>query len=725
MQHAHPAAQAADDGFDLDDVPRVHRPPVANALDAGKKRQALAVLGLGQDQDRADLRDRLGQDGRRQGGRLPIAVREIAFVERDVLDSDNPLVDFDLRDAIDEQERIPVREDPLDRSVVERQFQAVHEVASIIGRHDRMPPDTSAQREQEMLTTLIDLGRQVTAVLDFEELVAQIPKLIARLIEFDAFAVYLLDERRAELRVAYSTGYPAPTDGAPAMRLKPGEGLVGAAITSQMPLLVNDVVGDDRYVDMVPGMCSELVVPLLHKKRSIGALNILSHRKDQFTASDVELLRQFAAHVSVGIVNARLFERSRSDAEAFETLAEIGRDVAAVLDLDELFARIAQSMRRVIDYRTFGIWLLNADRAELEIKHAVHYGDHIQQTRIPIGEGLVGYAALHGEPVLVADVSQDPRYINVVADVRSELAIPMLLKDRCIGVLDLESPELDAFTKRDVEILTLLASQAAVAIENARLYETVRANEVRLEKEMHFAQRVQAALLPVGLPKRMKGVEVGARFAPARELGGDFHDFLSPESNMLAVALGDVSGKGVPAALYSVFAAELIRGRTFRRRYLPDRSGPASVLSSVNTILHQRQLEEYYCTLCYAIFDLKRRVVTLANSGLPYPVRSTAEGVSQIELPGVPLGSFQGSTYDELTYALHAGDLFVFCSDGVYEAMNVNGDEYGAERLIEMVARSRELTPRAVVDAIFDAVESFRDGAPPNDDMTAVAVRIG
>ena len=588
-----------------------------------------------------------------------------------------------------------------------------------------MLPDTSAQREQEMLTTLIDLGRQVTAVLDFEELVAQIPKLIARLIEFDAFAVYLLDERRAELRVAYSTGYPPRPEGASALRLKPGEGLVGAAVISQMPLLVNDVAGDDRYVDIVPGMCSELVVPLLHKKRSIGALNILSHRKDQFTASDVELLRQFAAHVSVGIVNARLFERSRSDAEAFETLAEIGRDVAAVLDLDELFARIAQSMRRVIDYRTFGIWLLNAERGELEIKHAVHYGDHIQQTRIPLGEGLVGYAALHGEPVLVADVSEDPRYINVVADVRSELAIPMLLKDRCIGVLDLESPELDAFTKRDVEILTLLASQAAVAIENARLYETVRANEVRLEKEMRFAQRVQASLLPVGLPKRMKGVEVGARFAPARELGGDFHDFLSPESNMLAVALGDVSGKGVPAALYSVFAAELIRGRTFRRRYLPDRSGPASVLSSVNTILHQRQLEEYYCTLCYAIFDLKRRIVTLANSGLPYPIRSTVEGVSQIELPGVPLGSFQGSTYDELTYALHSGDLFVFCSDGVYEAMNVNGEEFGAERLIEMVARSRELTPRAVVDEIFDAVDIFRDGAPPNDDMTAVAVRIG
>jgi len=148
------------------------------------------------------------------------------------------------------------------------------------------------------------------------------------------------------------------------------------------------------------------------------------------------------------------------------------------------------------------------------------------------------------------------------------------------------------------------------------------------------------------------------------------------------------------------------------------------VLSSVNTILHQRQLEEYYCTLCYAIFDLKRRTVTLANSGLPYPVRASAEGVSQIELPGVPLGSFPGSAYDELTFALHTGDLFVFCSDGVSEAMNADGEEFGSARLIEVVTQSRDLAPRSLVDAIFDAVEAFRQGFPPNDDMTAVAVKI-
>jgi sigma-B regulation protein RsbU (phosphoserine phosphatase) len=591
---------------------------------------------------------------------------------------------------------------------------------------DEVPAEPNTRQEskaskQELVTTLFDLGRQVTSVLDFDDLLRQIPRLIGRLISFEAFAVYLLDERRSELRVAYAVGYP-PVERP--IRLRPGMGLVGAAIETEQPVLVNDLQNDPRYIEFVPGMNSEIVVPLIHKSKPLGALNILSRNLNQFTLEDTAIVRQFGAHVAVALVNARLFDRSKRDAEAFETLAEIGRDVASVLDLDELFSRIAQLTKHVIDYRTFGILLLNEERGELEIKLALQYGEKVEVPRVRLGEGLVGYAALHREPVLVSDVSQDPRYIKVVPDVRSELVIPMLLKDRCIGVVDLESPELDAFSKRDVEILTLLASQAAVAIENARLYEEVRANEERLEKELRFAQRVQTALLPAAPPKRLKGIEVSAAFAPAREVGGDFHDYLSPEAHTLVVAVGDVSGKGVPAALYSAFAAELVRGRTFRRRYLPDRSSPSGVLSSVNTILQQRHLEEYYCTLCYTVFDLKRRVLTLANSGLPYPIRATAEGCSQIELPGVPLGSFQGSTYDEVTFALHAGDLFVLCTDGVFEAMNANGQEFTAARLIDVVAALRQEPAAKVVERIFEAVSEWRGDTPPNDDMTAVAVRI-
>jgi sigma-B regulation protein RsbU (phosphoserine phosphatase) len=582
-------------------------------------------------------------------------------------------------------------------------------------------PATAPTRpsDQQLLTALFDLGRQVTGVLDLDELLQRIPALIRGLTDFQSFAVYLIDERRGDLRIAYAVGYPDTS-----VRLKVGEGLIGAAVAAQRPVLVADVLADSRYVEIVPGTRSELVVPLKRKGTVIGALNLLSPHVGQFTDLDEEILRQFAATVVVAIENARLFERERQYAATLATLAEIGREVSSILDLDALLTRLAQLTKRVIDYRTFGIMLINDATGELEMKLAVNYGEEHAHPSVKLGYGLTGHAALRREVVLVPDVSADPRYVKFVDDVRSELVIPLLVKDRCIGVLDLESPELDAFTKSHVEVMTLLASHAAVAIENARLYKTIKANEERLEKELRFAQRVQTALLPVSLPKRMKHVDVAARFSPARELGGDLYDFLSPEANLLVVAVGDVSGKGVPAALYGAFAGELIRSRTFRRRYAPQGFGASAVLSSVNTILHERQLEEYYCTLCYAIFDLKRRTVALANSGLPYPVRASKGEVGPIELAGVPLGSFAASNYDELTFDLSAGDAFVFCTDGVFEAMNAQGGEFGSARLLETVRDAQHQSAQEIVDRIFSAVHHFRGDEPPNDDMTAVAVRI-
>ena len=599
---------------------------------------------------------------------------------------------------------------------------------------EQASPPTPAQPAvpeniREIVTTLFELGREITSVLDVHELLQKVPQLISRLSTFKAFAVYLLDPKGEELSIAYSVGYPE--DHASRLKLKIGEGLVGAAVATGQSLLVNDVHADPRYVEAVPGSRAEVVAPLRRQGRIIGALNMLSDTPGQYTETDAMILRVFGAHVGVAIENARLFEQEREHAKMLETLAEIGREFGAILDLDELLRRIASLMRRVIDYRTFGILLLNTDTQELEMKVAVKYGDQTTTTRVKLGSGLVGYAALHKEPVLVPDVSVDPRYIKVVDDARSELVIPLLLKDRCIGVFDLESPELDAFSKSHVEILTLLASQASVAIENARLYETIRHNEIRLEKEILFAQRVQAALLPAALPKRLKGVDVAGRLSPARELGGDLYDFLSPEPNSLVIAVGDVSGKGVPAALYSAFAGELVRSRTFRRRFTLERSSPAGVLGSMNTILYERQLEEYYCTLCYASFDLKRRSVTFANSGLPYPIRVTGSQrergqatLGAIELPGVPLGAFPGSSYDELVFELAMGDLYVFCTDGVFEAQDPLKREFGAEGLMKVIEETRYMPARGIVDAIFAAVHEFRGDTIPNDDMTAVAIKI-
>lgn len=582
--------------------------------------------------------------------------------------------------------------------------------------------EDSAASNQALLSTLFELGREVTSVLDLDDLLPKIPQLIARLTSFTVFSVYLLDDKREELRIAYAVGYPDEV--VKNFRLKRGQGVVGTAVAEERPILVDDVSQDPRSVTVVDGVRSQLAVPLKHKGKVLGALNLLNDHTAAFTERDQAMLTQFGAHVAQAIVNARLFESEREYGKTLETLAEIGREMTSILDLDELLTRMAHLIKGLVDYRTFGIALLHESSGTLEMKVAISYGDPVYLDAVKLGEGIVGHAALKKEVVLVPDVSKDPRYIAAVKDVRSELAVPLLLKDRCVGVFDLESPELDAFSKKHVELLTLLAAQAAVAIENARLYEALLDSEVRLEKEVRFAQRVQMALLPQELPKRLKGVDVAWDFDAARELGGDVYDFLSPDPNTLVVAVGDVSGKGVPAALYSAFVGELVRGRAFRGRIAPERANPAAVLASMNRILHERQLEEYYCTLCYALFDLRRRKVTLSNSGLPFPVVSTAKGASQIQMPGVPLGSFAWSTYDETVLDLHTGDVLAFCSDGIFETWNSAGDEFSASRLIDVVHAHREASAKDIVAAIFAAVKEFRGDAAQTDDQTAVVVKI-
>jgi sigma-B regulation protein RsbU (phosphoserine phosphatase) len=579
----------------------------------------------------------------------------------------------------------------------------------------RPPSDT------ELLSTLFDLGRDVMSVLDLEELLARIPHLIARLTRFSAFSVYLLDDQRQELRIGYAVGYPEGVTST--LRLKVGQGVVGAAVAEGRPILVNDIRLEPRYLGPLRNMLSQLAVPMRRKGRVIGALNLLNEAAGAFTPQDEALLRQFAAHVAVAIENARLFRSERQYVDTLETLAEIGHEMSSILDLDVLLTRIAGLTKRLIDYRTFGILLLNEGTQRLEMKFAVRYGDDAASKSLALGEGLVGWAALHKEPVLVADVSKDERYLDLVPDVRSELVVPMLLKDRCIGVFDLESPELDAFTKEHKELLTLLASQAAVSIENARLYDEVRRREERIEKELRFAQRVQLALLPTE-PPVLNQADVAGRFEAARELGGDLHDYLLPAKDTLVVAVGDVSGKGAPAALYGAFAAELVRSQTLRRRYTPDRFSVSGVLQSMNAILHDRQLEEYYCTLCYALFDFTRHELVLSNSGLPYPIRCSGDQCSAIEMPGLPLGSFPGTKYDTMTVPLIEGDLFAFCTDGVFETLNERGVEFGRDRACDVIVVHRKEPAHEIVEALFAAVAAFRGGIPQADDMTVVVVKI-
>ncbi|HEY2943127.1 MAG TPA: GAF domain-containing SpoIIE family protein phosphatase [Vicinamibacteria bacterium] len=566
-----------------------------------------------------------------------------------------------------------------------------------------------------LLAELLPIVGEIGSVLDPDALLPTIARQLRRVVDYKLLDIFLPD-KDGSLVPAFVDGYPPET--AAQLRIRPGEGIVGAAAQAREPVFVPDVSQDRRYLPLVPGVVAEMAIPLLNRDRLVGVLNIEGPDPRAFTPEARTALQVLARHLAVAIENATFYRETRWYAGLLATLHEIGKETASILDLDELLQRVAEVVKRVIDYEMFGILLVDEATNELVVRKSVAYAIAPEKPRIPVGQGLTGMAALTKEPILVGDVRQDPRYLNLIPQTRSELVVPLVHKEKVLGVFDLESPELNRFTEEHVKILTLLASQVAVAIENARLYETLREKEGRLEKDLELARRIQGGLFPEKCPAG-PGWEASAHFVPAEVLGGDLYDFYDLGDRVLGLSIGDVAGKGVSAALYGAFASGNVRARAFERH------APAELLRHVNNTLRRRGMDGLFCTLTFARFDFAARRVTLANSGLPYPVhyRASTSRCEPIELPGLPLGAFDGSTYEEKTLELAAGDILVFYTDGVTEAWNGH-EQYGGARLVQQVEAHAGRSAGTIGRRILSDVARFEGTASPADDVTLVVVKL-
>jgi phosphoserine phosphatase RsbU/P len=574
---------------------------------------------------------------------------------------------------------------------------------------------TSPPLPGELLGELLPIVREINAVLDPEKLLPAIAQNLRRIVDYRILDIFL-PEPDGTLVPALVEGYGPEV--VASFRLKPGQGIVGTAAETREVVFVPDVSKDPRYISLFPGVVAELAIPLIHSDKLVGVLNIEGPDVEAFTPQAMTALRVLAGHLAVAIVNATLYKESRWYAGLLAMLYEIGKETASILSLDELLHRVAEVVKRVIDYEMFGILLLDEATNELVLRKSVRFSTSMSKTRIRMGEGLCGYAALHKESVLVGDVRADSRYLGLIPETRSELVVPLIHKDRVVGVFDLESSVLNRFNEEHLKVLTPLASQVAIAIENARLYDELLAKEGRLGRELSIARDIQRGLFPEACPAG-PGWEASAHFRPALELGGDLYDFYEVGEGRLGVAIGDVSGKGVPAALYGAFATGTIRARAFEKH------APAALLTRVNRTLHRRGVEGLYCTVSYALFDFEAGSVRIANSGLPYSqhYRAAAGRCEPIEVGGLPLGSFEGSSYEERALELSGGDVFVFATDGAVEAYNGKG-EYGAERLRAQIEAHAQLPAARLGDAILEDIGRFLGDATAGDDLTLVVVKI-
>ncbi len=564
----------------------------------------------------------------------------------------------------------------------------------------------------EILVEASDIAAGHT--LNLDELLRSLAELIRKVIDYQLFAVLLSTEKGDALRIRFSVGYGE--DVVRSLRIRIGEGITGTAAQQLKAVMVNDVSGDSRYIPAVDGVRSELAVPLVARGKIVGVIDLQSTRLNAFSDHEQNIIELIGSRFSLAIDAARLYRATVRQNRTLRTLTEIAQEFSQILRLEGLLSKVSSSVRGQIPYDAFSVLLLDTAAKALKHYYGVRVDQRVQWESIPLGKGIVGAAARSGQPVLVRDTKRDPRYVELVEGIRSELAVPLIAKDEVIGVLNLESKRVGAFSKGHLQLLSLLAPWVATAIENARLYEQVRRNEERMERDLTAARELQKHLLVENCPP-CRGLEIAARNEAATEVTGDLYEFFPFDGGKVGILLGDVSGKGVAAALYGALFSGLVRNLVE-----PERS-PAELLSAANDALLARKIETRYLTALYALWQHETRTLRLANAGQPRPFLLRHGEQHVLAATGIPLGLLPGSEYEELNLTLHPGDTLVLFSDGISESENRDRQQYGDEGLARILERHAGAAPAEFLDSIFEDVGAFTTSGRKDDDCTVIVVK--
>ncbi|HUA57563.1 MAG TPA: SpoIIE family protein phosphatase [Verrucomicrobiae bacterium] len=569
------------------------------------------------------------------------------------------------------------------------------------------------KERSDLLDFLLEVSAVTAQTLDLDQLLANVGEIVQRVLPYDLFAILLYNERRRDLRIRHAVGHREEV--VRNLSVAIGEGITGTAAARREPVLVGDVRTDPRYLHTLDAVRTELAVPMTARGKLVGVIDLQSTRLNAYSEYDRALLRLIAARVSIAIDNARLYLRAERQNRTLKTLANISREFSSILDLNELLSKIASTMRGLINYDAFSILAVDNDAKALRHLFSIRYDQRVSIDNVPFGKGITGAAAESREVVRVHDTSKDPRYIASHPDIRSEVAVPLILHDRVLGVMDLESEVISYFTDDHVRILSLLAPQVASSVENARLYQELAQREKRMEEDLLAARELQHVLFPDASPE-IEGLDAAVRLRPAREISGDIYDIFEQRDRQTVIAFGDVSGKGAAAALYGGLMNGLLRTLAPRHRR------PAGLLRALNEALIERKVEARYVTLFVMLWDPATRQAVMANAGALPPMICRGSEILKLRVEGVPIGLLDSREYEEVTFQAQPGDLFALFSDGITDHMNASGHEFGRGRLAQILRAKSHASTGEVVSAVFRELDRF--STTPFDDQTVFALKV-
>ncbi len=393
-------------------------------------------------------------------------------------------------------------------------------------------------------------------------------------------------------------------------------------------------------------------------------------------------------------------------------LQKAAQKITSILDLDQLIDKVVHEIASSFGCLEANIYLHDEPRAELILAGVCGCTTHEKGQILKVGkDGMVGHVAATGKMRYAPDVRRDPYYIACEESTLSEVAIPLVVDNRLVGVFTASHPELNAFPPEQLRLLQALCSHVAVAVQNARLFQRERQERERMSREAHEARVIQQALLPKSSPY-VPGFAISGLSIPAGAVGGDWYDFIPLSDGKWGLVLADVSGKGTAAALL------MSATRGMLRSLAEAGCGPGEVLARLNDLMVQDFPSGKFVTMVYAVLDPASRKLTFANAGHLRPLLVINNGGRFLDTDrGMPLGLAAGG-FSEVEIHLSAGSRLVFYSDGITEAAEASEEEYGLARLENHVVGTN-----ASPESILEDVHSFVNGAGLQDDATVIFIK--
>lgn len=488
------------------------------------------------------------------------------------------------------------------------------------------------------------------------------------------------------------------------------------------PALVHYRVGSNNRLAVIAPIHAkgnDLSV-ILSRDTSVALSRVGSDLRRIFAEAAGAIL--FAAVMAMAVLRYLAREAQRRQQEiqrrqTARTLLEISRALNSTLDLEDVLRRIMAELSSIVPYDSAAVFLL--DRSKLVV--AAHRGVDVTEHEVAefdLDEAHAANQVLQtSRPLVINDTQQDERWKTLSSEspIRAWMGVPLRVRDKTVGVLNVNSHTVGRFSAEEIELAEAFADQASVALQNARLHEV----EVKqIEQELSIAREIQTSLLPSAAPQ-VDQLEIAAYTLPARQVSGDYFQYLPMPNGQLGIAIGDVSGKGIPAALLMAVITTAMRDEVARN------SRPADLLNSLNSRLLERMKSSHVnSALLVGVFDPSTRHLELANGGMVQPYMRNGKDWNFVPVGGYPLGVSQRMAYESKTITLEPGSMLLAATDGVVEAQNAAGDMFGFERLEELLnSLPKNIAAQALIDQILAAVRAHLGDQEPQDDVTILAVR--